>query len=200
VISHKYKCIYIHIPKTGGRSIELSFIRDLGLKRNSYQVYSELDLKPDGEIGEKLIKDGIIIGECYAHKSLNQFEIPINYISFASTRDPIKRAISFYEWIGYERFQNFDDFCLNLNKFKKNNWWEIMTRKQIDFIFDKNGQIADKIIDINDISEFCKKNFNLIIPHVNKSRITMNSKDISKRSIKILRKFYEKDFEMLGYK
>ena len=104
-------------------------------KVNFIFFFEIFDIFPDGEERKKLHSTGIFPD----HKLLSEYDIPENYNSFTVIRDPIERAVSFYGWFTYTKYNNFTEFCKDIRNYKLNNWYGMMTRKQFDFIFDKNG-------------------------------------------------------------
>lgn len=196
MISHKFKYIFVHIPKTGGRSIEQAFLKDYGFKnRLDAKVFEVFDIFPDGEERKKLHSTGIFPD----HKLLSEYDIPKNYNSFTVIRDPIDRAVSFYGWFAYTKYNTFTEFCKDIKNYKINNWFGMMTRNQVDFVIDKNGNEIDHIVNIENIHNFCKDKFNFDIPHLNKSKIQKSEIEVTDESKDVLRKIYKQDYEYFNF-
>ena len=78
MISHKHKCIFIHIPKTGGKSIEKSLGVDLSKLHNSSTPLKERHGRPDEWMHPKYWD---------------------SYFTFTFVRNPWDRLVSSYYYI-----------------------------------------------------------------------------------------------------
>ncbi|MBA3705725.1 MAG: sulfotransferase family 2 domain-containing protein, partial [Bacteroidetes bacterium] len=118
-INHKYEIIFIHIPKTGGTSIESFF---------------EMT-QPDNFCFYRWDKDQI--GFLEEHKGLSNSEkmnyepqhYPLevlkdlvkgynNYFKFSFTRNPYTKLLSEYYWVNNKQFNSLNDF----NPVEFNDW------------------------------------------------------------------------------
>ncbi len=142
MISHRYKCIFVHIPKCGGTSIEDAIwpeprsVEDLwmGFRRKYHNKYQTGGLQHlyaihiREEVGEDIFN---------------------SYFKFTITRNPWDKAISQYfymqkrpdlrEFVGMKEDDPFDRY-LDLIKNKNHVQWA----PQTNFLFDENG---DEMID-----------------------------------------------------
>tara|TARA_B100000287_G_scaffold423464_1_gene466760 strand:+ start:113 stop:736 length:624 start_codon:yes stop_codon:yes gene_type:complete len=93
IINHKYKFVFLHIPKTAGTSIT----KALSPFCNKWDTILGCDCGP-----EEIVKDdGFKI-----HKHSNAQDIKTymtserwtNYFKFTFVRNPVDRAVSLYEW------------------------------------------------------------------------------------------------------
>ena len=92
-ISHKHKFKFIHIPKTGGSSIEVVF--DLQHKDNLFVPSFTNEIQ-----GVKFAP------QHFTHKLINYFKPECkNYFSFVLVRNPYNRIISEYFYIN-KNFEN----------------------------------------------------------------------------------------------
>lgn len=91
MISSKHKCIFIHVPKTAGQSIEQLFLKENNL---TWEGRSPLLLKPNN--------DPAIGPERLAHLYANEY-VKFNHISqadfdefykFSFVRNPFDRLVS----------------------------------------------------------------------------------------------------------
>jgi len=132
-ISHKYRCLFIHIPKAGGTSVETSSLFDD--QRNLTREYVGGHLK----------------AKEYKQKYPEEFQ---NYFKFSFTRNPFDRLVSAFHHLSSTKFTNdyhklvyekivsryegnFDYFCRDF--VKTDNIYEIVhLHPQKDFILDNN--------------------------------------------------------------
>lgn len=188
---HKYKCIFVHIPKTAGVSIAKSIFGSLGG-------------------GHKTIKE-----------YQNTFGPYFNwYFKFAFVRNPWDRLYSAYTFLKNGGFNDLDKkwYKENLSQYRNfeqfvTNWLtpENITKKyhfypQFHFITDNEGKIAVDFLghyenlleDINYVSNKLKITINL--KHSNKSvRKSDYRKMYTPEMICIVDKIYQKDISEFGY-
>jgi hypothetical protein len=211
-ISHKYKCIFIHIPKVGGVSIEhaLSMIDDQTDRtiENRDILYGRIDnsssdLRTQGFISQVLQHLRI--------RDLNKI-LPIHiinqYVKFAFVRNPWDRMVSLYHYEALicsrsshkgHRMPSFAEFLENLDPF--------LRQEQYSFIIDENGENKADFIgrfeNLNqDFKNLCKK---IKCPH---SRLPFKNAvghkpyylyytDITRE---IVAELFQNDIKMFGYK
>ena len=93
MISHEHKAIFVHIPKTGGQSIEQMFLDDLGL---SWEERGLLTLAPN----EDREKGPSRLAHLYAHEYVSKGFVTRaqwdQYLTFAVVRNPYERILSVY--------------------------------------------------------------------------------------------------------
>lgn len=172
MISHDFKCIFIHIPKAAGQSVEHFFLKKVGLDWNSrspllLRKNDEPDAGP-GTLAHMRAADYVK----YHYISQELFE---QYFKFSFVRNPWSRAVSTYKFLGYNVFMSFETFVFkHIPKLMKNKGWFIMPQydmlyengiKQVDFI----GKFEQINIDFQKVCThlgFTDTN----LPHINKSR------------------------------
>ena len=207
MISHKYKCIFVHIPKTGGSSIE-NVIWPLKSDRtienlwmgyvkpyyNKYQTGGMQHLTAEQirtEIGEDIFK---------------------SYYKFAVVRNPWEKAVSQYvymkrkrkdlrQFIGMRRWTSFKNYLQLIPKRTHVQWM-----KQMEFLTDgQNNVLVDKVLRFEHLeSEFQKVMDHLGIhdtqlPHVNQSKRKHYTKYYDDVSIQMVADFYREDIRRLEY-
>lgn len=116
MISHEHKCIFLHIPKTGGSSVNKFFANghDLNWVTPNYEVL--YGWCPDRKIHMQhatpfqLLSTNLITKE--------QWD---SYFKFCFIRNPWERALSDYFWIMKDTHikDTFRNFILKKGKFKK---------------------------------------------------------------------------------
>ena len=209
IISHKYKFIFIHVPKTGGTSIKHALI-DRGL----------LDGKPDWRISkedakkygldEKRIK--VWVGHLTAReqKKIVGEEIWNSYFKFAFVRNPWERTLAAYKYMlqntGFWRAHPLKFLCARVLSFKL--WVQLKKRvlRQNKFLSDKEGNL---LVDFVGRFENLQEDFNKAcdrigvtrteLPHVNKSEHKHYSCYYDKATRDVVEKIGKEDNKMFGY-
>lgn len=120
MISHKHKCIFIHISKCAGSSIESAFGIDISnnSETNNVNLFgwnNNLKIHLQHATPQEIIKNSLI----------NQ-DVWKEYYKFIVVRNPWDRAYSDYIWLNREQniaddFKNFID--------KKGKYKEILTKR-----------------------------------------------------------------------
>ena len=197
MICHKYKCIFVHIPKTAGQSIEHVFLNLLGL---SWEEREPLLLKfnYDKNLGPPRL----------AHLKAQEY-LKYNYISqsmfdsyfkFSFVRNPWSRIVSFYNYRRYYQLFSFKHFVTKRlkNKISERDYWFI--GPQYEFIMNHNGDI---IVDYIGRFENLKNDFNVIcnalglkdvkLPHVNKAREASFMRKFFRKSKRHYSEYYDKE-------
>lgn len=207
MISHKHKCIFVHIPKTGGASFENviwplrsdKVVENLrkGFVKPYYNKYQTGGLQ---HLTSRQIKEEV---------GATVFDA---YYKFTIVRNPWEKAVSQYSYMIQKR-ENLRRFIgmttrtsfrkyLNLILEKEHVQW----MKQVDFIYDANGQsMVDNIIRFENIDQ----GFHSIIkhlgiphtslPHINKSKRKHYTKYYDQESIQIVADLYKEDIEAFNY-
>ncbi|ECW8954352.1 alpha-2,3-sialyltransferase [Campylobacter lari] len=190
----KYKCIFIHVPKVAGSSIE----------RVIYQTDRWL-------VGHVKASD-------YVKLDRNKFE---SYFSFSFVRNPYDRVVSAYHYLKNDspdpcdiewgklniRDLEFEEFVLKLQdeEFKqkiltKNHFsfqYEYLCDENMNVLVDFIGRFEQLNSDFKKILNILKRKDSLI--HVNKSK-HCNYKDYYNcETYKIIREIYKNDFEIFDY-
>jgi len=154
VVCHEKKCIFIHIPKTAGTSIE-QFIRDNGTNN--------------------LLFIGVRNNRSLQHLTANELKTMIPYIykqyyKFSIVRNPYDKLLSEYYWnpsinIGYKNGKSKKDFLKNVieivqNKKYFNDIYNDHFIPQYNFLFYKNKLLVNQLFkyeDLDWVSNFLKK-------------------------------------------
>lgn len=185
MISHKHKCIFIHIPKCGGISVENMFLNDLGLSWNERRVLvmgknynSKLNIPRLAHLSLDQMVDNFYLNDMLIE----------SYFKFTVVRSPFSRVRSFYNYLGYSNFFSFKKFvCDVLPKELDSNstglaWF---FKPQSEYLYYKGKLSIDKILYLESISEeieFIINNFGLNsrLEHKNASGTLPISKKIFK--------------------
>ena len=191
MLSHKHRCIYIHVPKTAGQSIEMAFLSSLGLNwKNRGQLLLRKNESPDKgppRLAHLVARDYVRLGYC----SQIQFD---EYFKFGLVRNPWDRAVSLYKYLGCANNMDFASFAqqyLPRELFRKMFWFVM---PQFEYFCDHNGDsLLDHVGRFENIrEEYLKVQRKLHhpiggLPHRNMSR-------------KMVSGYFERITQMLGNK
>ncbi len=180
MISHNNRCIFVHIPKVAGQSIELFFLKLHGL---DWETRAPLLLRANDQpkIGPPRL----------AHLKLNDYlnfqyispELFQEYFKFAFVRNPWSRTVSFFKYGRFNQVMSFQKFVeQELPKLIKNKEW--FYGPQYHFIYEgsnsTNIDFIGRFEDINkDMMKVCQR-LNIPfkqLPYRNESRISNEEKD-----------------------
>ena len=187
MICHHYKCLFIHIPKAAGQSIEHVFLKLLNL---DWDTRAPLLLRYNDrpELGPPRLAH-LKAREYVPYKYLTQEQFD-QYFKFAFVRNPWDRIVSIYKYLGWGRRVEFKTFLLKKLKsevWPKNYWF---VGPQSDFVCNETGDI---IVDFVGKFENLRTDFNQVcqhlglpptqLPHINqstkqKSKASLNRKNI----------------------
>jgi hypothetical protein len=214
VISHQDKCVFVHIPKCAGQSIEMFFLRRAGLDWSTRAPFL-LRGNEVPALGPPLL------AHLKAHQYVEnkwmtaaQFD---EYFKFAFVRNPWDRLASFYRYRGYDWRCSFSRFVLY--HLPKQVEKDLFLCPQVEFVHDKNGKpLVDFIgrfeaLDA-DFATACR-HIGIVeagLPHVNNSRKSglglkgwlkrraLPYRDMyDSRSRKLVADMYEVDIEAFKY-
>ncbi|NIA68516.1 sulfotransferase family protein [Pelagibius litoralis] len=160
MISHHHKCVFVHIPKNAGQSIEHVFLELLGL---TYETRAPLLMRPNDkpELGPPRLAH-LKWHEYVGCKYMTQEQFD-SYFKFAIVRNPWDRAVSIYKYSGHHKKCSFRDFVHNHlpgSMWQDRHWF---VGPQTDFICDRDGKLA---VDFLGRFENLKSDFKKICAHV----------------------------------
>ncbi|EAZ82529.1 sulfotransferase family 2 domain-containing protein [Algoriphagus machipongonensis] len=199
MISHFHKCVFVHIPKTAGISIEKKILESLDVK---YENRMPFWLGPNNNLN--------IGPPRFAHLSYDDMikyhylsnEIVEKYYKFSIVRHPLDRLRSIYNYKGYNYLCSFNDFVIKaVPRLVEENWF---FQSQVHFIRNSMGQIP---MDFIGKFENLENDFQIIsekiglsdkkLPHYNKAKkkVTLISKQIK---LARLYKSDKKSFNLLS--
>ncbi len=201
-ISHKYKTIFIHIPKNAGESME----KKLG-------IYGDQGNNLWG-IHKKYVLQHLTLPQMKRHYVTK--DLYRNYFKFAFVRNPWDKTVSEYYWyLRYGSPLSFDDWVRTLGeRLKKSTGLHILevghNIPQYKYVCDKNLNLAVDFIGRfeqlqNDFDQVCEtlgiEDTELAKDNATTSDGRKHYKEYySKESKKIIAKIYKKDIELFDYK
>lgn len=194
-ISHKYKIIFIHIPKTGGSSIDKTFgmygnnntIDKNILFGNDIQHYTIMDL----------LNNRLISTEEYKE-----------YFKFAFVRNPWDKMVSEYfyrkRWDNIVKKMKFKDFITFFLKFENDsgshfrNQYEFISNKNDEIMVDYIGKYENLQNEINYICELIGAP-PMALPMINNTRHLHYSYYYTKSTKNIVKERYKDDIKKFNY-
>lgn len=197
MVSHEHKCIFIHIPKTGGQSVENVFLNSIGL---TWKTRAPLLLHANAEesIGPQRLEH-LKASEYTQHHYVSE-ELFNNYFKFSIVRDPWSRMFSFYKFHGYALLTDFKTYVMKY--FMKDPWNRVQyfVCPQVEYLYDNdNNLLVDYIVRFENMDEDFKKvsdkfAFGLDkLPLINKS--IPNQNRFYKKAEKLVQRFPELKIE-----
>jgi len=139
MICREYNCLFVHIPKTGGQSVEQFFMDRLKLDWDTDRDALLLQANDDKSRGtEKLAHLSAPEYVDDAYLSPEDFS---RYFKFSFVRNPWARILSEYRYRNYFRHRSFRDFVLN--KLPKPGWDDQYRHvmPQYDMLHDTEGNL-----------------------------------------------------------
>ena len=197
------KFIYIHIPKTGGSSIESFFGFNLW-KKSTLQNTQLINSHLMGYcVRKKKFLQHLSIDEVAQHlySKRDHFD---QYFSFATIRNPWDRFLSsfFYECRSKTKdIANFREFCKKPYFFNPDH-----QLPQYKFIVNKSEKIiVNCIIRFENLENDFNKVCNIIgiprkkLPHINKTKHPHYTEYYDRETRDIIKKRYERDIDYFEY-
>lgn len=175
MISHKHRCVFVHIPKCGGQSVEHLFVQENGLTWDTRSALL-LHKNNDAQVGPPRLahltwQDYIDFGHLSA-------ETMREYTTFSVVRNPYKRVESLYRYLRYDAAISFEQFVTEVLvrqiEEKGDLYWFV--RPQHEYLCDADGKIrVDHVVKLEEINSHLPLVFqslgieNQHVPHVNKA-------------------------------
>ncbi len=174
MICKEYKCIFVHIPKTAGQSVEYFFLRLLGL---SWQQRTPLLLRfnADPRLGPERLAH--LTAEEYVRCGhIDQIQFA-SFFKFSFVRNPWARLVSEYRYRNYVNRISFKDFLTKgLPPAGPSDAYRHIV-PQYDFLHDSKGRL---LVDFVGRFENLQDDFDIVcsrlgitestLPHVNQSK------------------------------
>ncbi|MET1254326.1 sulfotransferase family 2 domain-containing protein [Aliikangiella maris] len=144
MISNQFKCIFVHVPKTAGQSVELFFLNLLQLTwKQKDQLYIKKNSDPQcgpSRLAHLTASEYVDCG----HIDQSTFD---SYFKFAFVRNPWERLVSEYLHKKIDRKMSLKEFVFN-GLPVKNNFCDKYRHiiPQYNYLFDSQGkQLVDFI-------------------------------------------------------
>lgn len=206
MICHRYKTIFVHIPKTAGQSIEHVFLEKMEL---NWATRAPLLLRYNSE--PKLGPERL--AHLYATEYVSLGHIaPIDfadYFKFSIVRNPWDRLVSFYKRSVLSSGVSFREFVINgFPKVDHTAFGRQVAPQWYYLMDDDDNLLVDSIVKFEQLEEdlfpILKRIFGddapLAIPKVNaSSNRTDPASFYDERTYSFVQEFYAKDIKFFGY-
>jgi len=198
VVIHKKKCIFVHIPKCAGTSME-QFLKDYG--NNDIDYF------------------GVFNNRSLHHLTAYELLMSLRkkkfgkYYRFSIVRNPYDRLLSEYYWcplinIGYKYNKTKDNFLkyvifLFKNKNKMLSVYNDHFIPQYDFLYENNNLIVNNIFKYEHFSyvnDFLKKKLNINNDFITINKTNFEKEDWTTEQKELIYKLYKNDFILFNYK
>lgn len=176
--------VFIHIPKTAGRSIMYSYCKLKNIEYNKAGVSVGYEPLPLHSTASEVRR---VMGEDYDKA-----------FRFTIVRNPFDRLVSFYFYgnINFRyKFETFEDFvlyvCTNQYKPEADKSWWVAKVKQVEYINDD----INAIIKYEEIDEFWKKFTRFELPIKNNTDHQHWSHYYDNELMQIVKTYFHEDFK-----
>lgn len=153
MISHTHQCVFVHIPKCGGTSIEQAFVEDLGL---AWSDRAPLLLRPRVRSERAPLALAHLTASDYVQNFYLSPELFDRYFKFTTVRDPLARSRSAYRYLGASHVMSFDVFVdrhLRAAVLDPSHRWHWFLRPQTDFLCSGDTMLVDEVIKLESLNE-----------------------------------------------
>ena len=199
VVIHKQKCIFVHIPKCAGTSME-QFLKDYG---NNHIDYF-----------------GVLNNRSLHHLTAYELLMSLRkkkfgkYYRFSIVRNPYDRLLSEYYWtpiygIGYKNGGSKKAFLEYIQKIIKkgdffSNIYHDNFMPQYNYLFYKDQLLINNIFKYESLNlaiPYLKQKFNIIrdFPLLNKMAEHIKKEEWTTEEKDIIYRLYEQDFILFNY-
>ncbi len=202
MICEPFNCIFVHIPKAAGRSIELFFMDKLGLSRDNDDDRKALLLTDNDDPSKGTEKLSHLSASEYVECGYISEQRFDSYFKFSFVRNPWARLVSEYRYRNFLSHKSFKDFVFN--KLPQPGWDDKYRHvmPQTEMLCDENGRL---LVDFIGKFERLQQDFTRVcdrlniddtrLPHVNSS--DKKSRELRRKLRSALHRNQEGD--MLNY-
>lgn len=191
MICKAFECIFVHIPKAAGRSVEMYFMNRLNLDRENEAHREQMLLNDNGDPARGTEKLSHLSAAEYVscdHISQQDFD---RYYKFSFVRNPWSRLVSEYRYRNFLSHKSFKDFVMN--KLPKPSWDDKFRHvmPQTEMLYSDEGQL---LVDFVGKFETLQQDFDQVceqlgfsesrLPHINSS--DKKSRELRRKARNIL--------------
>jgi len=204
MLSRKYRTIFVHIPKTGGQSIETVFLRAHGL---TWETRAPLLLRQNSDPAKGPPRLAHLYAREYVscgHVTAQEFDA---FFKFAVVRNPWARIVSSYKYMAQARGYPFDRFIRDLVDWHHGPMQTRQIDPQVSYVRSADGKpIVDRLLRYEnlaaDFAEVSRRIFGREepLPAVNVSPDRRDYRTFfDDATAEIVAKVYAADIEAFGY-
>jgi len=198
--------LFIHIPKTGGTSLELYFKEKFSIPMNNDCLYKFIE-------DEQLLNYNMVINSSLQHLTYNQivkynkeFNIDFNNLKIITiVRNPYERIISDLFFLSKINIDTTKEEVVDIiNHYVEADNYDNHNIPQHIFITNNNKELITNIHILktenltNDMNDLGYSDFNRL-DNINPNKINYYNY-LNEKSIKIINDFYHDDFILFNYK
>jgi hypothetical protein len=173
MISRALKCVFVHVPKVAGQSVEQVFLDHHGL---TWETREALLLRPRKDPSEGPSHLAHLTAREYVERGFLTAQEWDAYFTFSFVRNPWARAVSLYKYLGDHRRMPFSKFVRDRLTGPYVQQRPRYFGPQADFVCDRDGQV---IVDLVGRLERIREDFAVVarrvglptetLPHQNRS-------------------------------
>ena len=159
MICKPFNCIFVHIPKTAGRSVEMFFINKLKLDRDNEADRAQLLINDNDDPAKGTEKLSHLSASEYVrcgHVTEQEFS---GYYKFSFVRNPWSRLVSEYRYRNFLNHRSFKDFVMNKlpPPGRDDKYRHIMP--QTEMLYDESGNL---LVDFVGKFEYLQQDFDQV--------------------------------------
>lgn len=199
----KINLLFIHIPKTGGTSLELYFSKRYNIKLSTKTLFGWL---PKEEHTYDSSLQHLTYNTIFKNRFKDKFNVNFNNIKImAIVRNPYKRLVSdlfYFKKININSTK--EETTEVIKQYLSNDKLDNHNLPQYKFLTDINKKLIPNISILHTetlTADMHKLNFKNFSNHDNKNKKIINYFDyLNDNSIKLINDFYDYDFKLFKYK
>ncbi len=163
MICKPFGCIFVHIPKTAGRSVEMFFMNKLDLDRENDAHREQLLITDNDDPAKGTEKLSHLSATEYVqcgHITQKEFS---SFYKFSFVRNPWARLVSEYRYRNYLSHRSFKDFVMNKlpPPDRDDRYRHIMP--QTGMLYDREGKL---LVDFVGKFEHLQQDFGRVCEHL----------------------------------
>jgi len=198
VVSIEQKCIFVHVPKTGGQSVEQAFLNQNGL---SWDARAALLLKKNTNINKGPKRLAHLLASEYVELGYVSQHFFDTSFKFSFVRNPWDRMVSSYHYQKHN-CRSFKEYVQQIDVTAR------MLRPQSDFLVDASGKL---LIDFLGRFEHLEADFQAICSKLGLEQASLPKRNMTARrsayhsyydaeSRSIVAELYKEDTERFDYR
>lgn len=176
MICREFQCIFVHIPKAAGRSVEMYFMDRLKLDRDDQAHRQQMLLNDNDDRTRGTEKLSHLSAAEYVDSGYISRQEFNQFYKFSFVRNPWSRLVSEYRYRSFLSHKSFKDFVMH--KLPQPGWDDKYRHvmPQSDMLFDSNGSL---LMDFVGKFENLQQDFDQVcaqlgfedskLPHINSS-------------------------------